>query len=110
MNWSIQYFSLSVQNEIVQLPPALQARFIHLSQRMLVYGADLGMPHTRALGDGLYELRLKGVQGIARVFYCVLIGKRIVFLHAFTKKTEKTPHKELETARRRLKELRNADS
>jgi phage-related protein len=75
---------------------------------MEVYGPDLGMPHTRAMGDGLFELRLKAAEGIARVFYCTTVGKKIVILHQFIKKTDKTPPKELTIARRRMKEIRNA--
>ena len=58
------------------------------------------------MGDGLFELRIKGQEGIARVFYCTQIGKRIIVLHSFVKKTQKTPIKELELARKRLGELR----
>lgn len=65
------------------------------------------MPHTRAMGDGLFELRVKGREGIARVFYCTMIGKRIIILHSFIKKTEKTPVKELEIARKRKLEVQN---
>jgi len=75
---------------------------------MELYGPDLGMPHTRAMGEGLFELRLKSAEGIARVFYCTIMGKRIVMLHQFIKKTDKTPPKELAIARRRLKEINNA--
>jgi phage-related protein len=75
---------------------------------MEVYGPDLGMPHTRSMGEGLFELRLKAAEGIARVFYCTMVGKKIVILHQFIKKTDKTPSKELEIARRRLKEVKNA--
>jgi phage-related protein len=75
---------------------------------MEVYGPDLGMPHTRAMGDGLFELRLKAAEGIARLFYCTMVGKKIVMLHQFIKKTNKTPLKELEIARRRMKEVKNA--
>jgi len=75
---------------------------------MELYGPDLGMPHTRAMGEGLFELRLKSAEGIARVFYCTIMGKRIVMLHQFIKKTDKTPPKELAIARRRLKEIKNA--
>ena len=70
---------------------------------MQVYGPDLGMPHTRAMGEGLYELRLKGPDGLARVFYCVLGDRRIVMLHFFVKKSAKTPSKELALARDRLR-------
>ena len=74
---------------------------------MELYGPDLGMPHTRAMGDGLFELRLKAAEGIARVFYCTVVDRRIVVLHQFVKKTNKTPKKELATAHARLKEIRN---
>jgi phage-related protein len=74
---------------------------------MEVDGPDLGMPHTRAIGQGLFELRLKAAEGIARVFYCTVIDRQIVMLHQFVKKTEKTPARELELARRRMKELKN---
>ena len=64
------------------------------------------MPHTDAFGGGLFELRIKGVEGIARVFFCMLIKKEIVMLHSFIKKTQKTPEKDLKIARARLKELK----
>ncbi len=63
------------------------------------------MPHTRAMGGGLFELRIKAAEGIARVFYCTVVDRRIVVLHQFVKKSDKTPRKELETARRRMKEI-----
>jgi phage-related protein len=59
------------------------------------------------MGGGLFELRLKAAEGIARIFYCTVVGRRIVVLHHFVKKTEKTPRKELEIARRRLKEVKH---
>jgi phage-related protein len=108
MNWTITYYSESLQNEILDLPAGVLARFLRYADRMELYGPDLGMPHTRAMGEGLFELRLKAAEGIARVFYCTIIGKRIVMLHQFIKKTDKTPPKELAIARRRLKEIKNA--
>jgi phage-related protein len=63
------------------------------------------MPHTRAMGQGLFELRLKAADGIARVFYCTVVDRQIVMLHQFVKKTERTPPKELDIARRRMKEV-----
>ena len=108
MNWTITYYSESLQNEILDLPAGFLARFLRYTDRMELYGPDLGMPHTRAMGEGLFELRLKAVEGIARVFYCTMIGRRIVMLHQFIKKTDKTPPKEISIARRRLKEIKNA--
>ena len=64
------------------------------------------MPHTRAMGEGLFEIRAKAGGGIGRAFYCTLVGKRIVVLHGFIKKTDKTPAREIKIARERLKELK----
>jgi phage-related protein len=77
---------------------------------MELYGPDLGMPHTRAMGDGLFELRLKAAEGISRVFYCTVVNRKILILHQFTKKTDKTPPREVEKARRRMKEIKNVHS
>ncbi len=93
----------------MQLPAGFVARFLRFAERMEIYGPDLGMPHTRAMGEGLFELRLKAAEGIARVFYCTLIGRRIVMLHQFVKKSEKTPRRELEIAKRRMKEVEDAE-
>ena len=57
------------------------------------------------MGGGLFELRIKAAEGIARVFYCTVVDRRIVVLHQFVKKSDKTPPKELEIARRRMKEV-----
>lgn len=107
MNWTLTFYSDRVEAEILALPAGFLARFIRYAEKMECYGPDLGMPHTRAMDDGLFELRLKAGEGIARVFYCTLVGKRIVVLHHFIKKTEKTPTRELNTARTRMKEIRN---
>lgn len=108
MSWSITYFSESVQQEILSMPAGFLARYLRYTDRMEIFGPDLGMPHTRAMREGLFELRLKAGEGIARIFYCTLIGKKIVVLHQFVKKTDKTPPRELEIARRRMKEVKNA--
>ncbi|MFZ5763254.1 MAG: type II toxin-antitoxin system RelE/ParE family toxin [Thermodesulfobacteriota bacterium] len=110
MRWAITYYSATVQEEVLALPAGLLARFLRYVERIEVYGPDLGMPHTRAMGDGLFELRLKAGEGIARVFYCTMVGRKIKILHQFIKKTDKTPPKELAVARRRLKEVKDAHS
>jgi phage-related protein len=110
MNWTIAYYSDSVQEEILAMPAGFLGRYLRYADRMEVYGPDLGMPHTRAMGDGLFKLRLKAAVGIARVLYCMIVGRKIVMLHQFIKKTDKTPPRELETARRRMKEFKNAHS
>lgn len=106
--YSISFYNKHVQHTIMNLPDNLQVRFIGLSGRMIKNGPNLGLPHTQAFGKGLFELRLKSVEGIARVFFCLLINKKIVMLHAFTKKSQKTPDKEIRIAKLRMKELANA--
>lgn len=70
------------------------------------HGPNPGEPHTRYMGGGLFEMRLKGAEGIARVFYCSIVDHRIVMLHCFVKKSQQTPRNELEVARKRLLEIK----
>jgi len=104
--YSIIYYSQDVQDDIMTLPATLQARYIGLTNRMLEFGPHLGLPHTDAFGGGLFELRLKGAEGIARVFFCTMVEQEIVMLHSFIKKTQKTPEKELKLAKQRMKEIK----
>jgi phage-related protein len=110
VDYAITYYSEAVQEEILELPDTLAARYIVLTRRMVALGPNLGEPHTKAFGNGLFELRLKGAEGIARVFFCTIVGRRIVMLHSFVKKTNKTPIRELEIAETRLKETKHANS
>ena len=88
------------------MPEGLSDRYLALTDRMEIYGANLGEPQTKAFGNGLFELRLKSAEGIARVFYCNLVGQRIVMLHCFVKKSQKTPLRELRIAETRMKETK----
>lgn len=88
----------------MNLPDTLQARYIGMTTRMIEYGPNLGLPHTDSFGGGLFELRLKGAEGIARVFFCTMVVQEIVILHSFINKTQKAPEKELKIAKTRMKE------
>lgn len=90
----------------MNLPDTLQARYIGLTSRMIEHGPNLGLPHTDSFGSGLFELRLKGIEGIARVFFCMMVEEKIVMLHSFIKKTQKIPDKELKIAKSRMKEFK----
>ena len=70
-------------------------------------GRAFARPHSRALGDGLFELRPHGRAGIGRAFYCFLLGKKVVVLHAFIKKSQQTPDNELKLTRKRLKDVKH---
>jgi phage-related protein len=85
VDYTIVYHSDVVQSEILELPDTLAARYIVLTRRMTVLGPNLGEPHTKAFGDGLFELRLKGAEGIARVFFCTLWGNGLSCRTALSK-------------------------
>lgn len=103
--WTIDYYNEDVRLEIEALPSGIRASYVRLTELLEEFGLDLRMPHSRAMGQGLFELRPRGREGIARVFYCTRVGRRIVILHSFVKKTDKTPQRELVIARARQKEV-----
>ncbi len=105
MSWIIDYYSEDVRLEIESLPAGIRASYARLTNLLEEFGLDLRMPHSRAMGGGLFELRPKGREGIARVFYCMKVGRKIVVLHSFIKKTNETPKRELDLAHRRQKEI-----
>jgi phage-related protein len=109
-NWKIVYYSDAVVQFVEDLPVSIRACYARITERMVVYGPNLGMPYTRPMGDGLFEVRAHGKEGIARVFYCTAVGRRIVMLHGFVKKTDKTPPKELKIANRRMHEVTHEDA
>jgi phage-related protein len=105
--WTIEYYNHRVQDWVCALPIGLRADYARLTSLLMEFGVDLRLPHSRAMGDGLFELRIQSKEGIGRLFYCTLVGKRIVILHGFIKKTQKTPPKELDIAKRRMKEVKS---
>ncbi|MCK5131212.1 MAG: type II toxin-antitoxin system RelE/ParE family toxin [Candidatus Sabulitectum sp.] len=77
---------------------------------LIEFGSNLGLPHTKKIEKELFELLVKGKEGIARVFFCMKIGRKIIMLHSFIKKSQKTPKKEIEIARGRKKEVLENES
>jgi phage-related protein len=105
MPWIIDYFSEEVRLEIDALPVGIRASYTRLTELLEEFGLELRMPHSRAMGGALFELRPRGREGTARVFYCMKVGRKIIMLHSFIKKTNETPKRELEIARRRQREV-----
>jgi len=105
MNYSIEFYNAAVLAEVDGWPAGINASFTRVAEQMVVSGPNLGLPYTKPFGDGLFEIRARGEEGIGRAFFCTLIDRRIVILHGFIKKTQQTPSKELKTARKRLKEV-----
>jgi phage-related protein len=105
MRWSVETFS-GVAEEMQALPAGLQGRMLRLFDLVESYGLDhLREPHVKHLDGKLWELRVKGPEGIARGIYVALIGRRVMVLHVFAKKTPKTPARALALARRRMESL-----
>jgi phage-related protein len=102
----VEILDEAVAAEIAALPADMQARFLRLADRITSVGLEnLSEPHVKHLEGKLWELRLTGRDGIARVLYITAIGRRVVVVRAFVKKTQKTPRSEIELALRRAKEI-----
>ena len=107
MKWEFIYYSERVEKDIRLMPNGLCYEFYAMKKLMEEKGPSLGMPFTKSMSDGLFEMRVRDETGIARVFYCTVTRSEIVILHSFIKKTQKTPDRELKLARKRLKEVKN---
>ncbi len=107
MAFQIEYFHERVLTEIESWPVGVLADYARLVELLAEHGPSLKLPHSRAFGDGLFELRPRGRSSIGRALYCFQVGKRVVVLHAFIKNTQRTPYRELKLARKRMKELEN---
>ena len=107
MRWTVETLNALVDAEIAALPPDMRARLSRLSSIIEQTGFG-GLPRdsVKHLEDKLWELRITGRDGIARAVYLTATGRRVVIVHAFVKKTQKTPQRELELARNRAKEVK----
>ena len=94
-----------VRDYIDGLPAREGARLSWALDLLEEAGVELGAPHVRSIGDKLWELRVTG-RLQHRVLYFAAAGRRLVLLHAFTKKTSRTPLAEIEVAKRRLADHR----
>jgi phage-related protein len=105
VNWRITFYNKKVKLQVLAFPEGILANFLHIAELIEEFGPKIGMPFTRSIKSGLFEIRAKGKEGIARALYCNLVGKELVILNAFVKKTQKTPKKELALAQKRMKEI-----
>jgi len=85
----------------------MQARFLRIVELIESVGLPaVGTPHIKHLEGKLWEMRMTGRDGIARAIYVTASGRRVIILHGFVKKTQKTPRRALATARERAKDVR----
>ncbi|NLM99356.1 MAG: type II toxin-antitoxin system RelE/ParE family toxin, partial [Campylobacteraceae bacterium] len=97
-NWKVTFYNEKVEQETLELPDTILATLLRIFSMVEEVGPNLGRPHSAPLGDGLFEFRAKGREGIARSIFCLIINKEVVILHTFIKKTNKIPKKEINIA------------
>ena len=105
--WTIEPLNARVERELLALPDDMQARFLRIAEMLVEFGPQgVGMPLVRPLGSKLWEIRISGRAGIGRAIYVAAGGQRLVVLHAFVKKTERTPRQAIEMPLKRMKEVK----
>jgi len=105
MSYAVEYFHVRVRAAVESWPVGLLPDYARMLELLREFGPELRMPHSRALGEGLFELRVRGREGIGRAFHCFLPGQRVVILHALVKSTRTTPARDLRIARSRFEEV-----
>ncbi len=107
MTWTVEFLDDATFAELEAMPADIRARFIRIAELIEGYGLEhVGEPHVKHLEGKLWEMRMKGRDGIARSLYVTAAGRRVVVLRTFAKKTQKTPRREIELALERAKELK----
>src|ERR1700733_4949829 len=106
MPWSVEFFDQKVKSSLDAFPLDVRASFQRIVELIQTHGLErVHEPYVKHLEGPLWEMRMKGRSGIARAVYVTAVGKRVVVVHVFEKKTEKTPRREILTAIKRAKEV-----
>ena len=106
MAWRVEILDHRVVKELDALAADVRQRFLRITELIERHGMGaVHEPYVKHLEGKLWEMRMKGKDGIARAIYVTAKGERVVVVHAFVKKSQKTPLGALETARRRAKEV-----
>ncbi len=110
MNWTVETLNEKVDEELDDLPPDMQARFIYIAKLLEEFGPmHVRAPHVKHIRGKLYEMRMRGKDGISRALYVTVKNQRIVVVRAFIKKTQKTPEREIKLALKRAQEVKDND-
>lgn len=105
MGWRVETLNAVVEAEIEALPDDIRARLVHIGRLIAEFGLlRVREPYVKHLGGKLWEMRASGRSGIARAVYVAAVGQRVVILHAFVKKSQKTPPRAFHLAIKRAKE------
>jgi len=105
--WSVETLNATVDAELGALPADMRARFVHICRLIEEFGLErVREPHIKHLQGRLWEMRMKGRDGISRAIYVTGSGQRVVVVRVFIKKTQRTPASEIELALRRANEVK----
>jgi|TARA_R110002096_G_scaffold148727_2_gene309775 phage-related protein len=106
MDWTVETLNATVDQELDALPADMRARFVRISELIAAVGLErVGAPHIKHLTGPIWEMRMKGKDGISRALYVTVRDKRVVVVRVFVKKTQKTPRREIDLALQRAKEV-----
>jgi phage-related protein len=106
MRWTVEFLNDDVRAELDALPEDISASFLRIAEMIQTFGLErMREPYVKHLEGPLWEMRMRGKVGIARAAYVTATGRRIVVVHVFAKKTQKTLRREIRTALRRAKEV-----
>lgn len=106
MRWTVETLNALVDGEIDRLPAGLRAKLLRLMATVENHGLEqMREPHVKQLEGKLWELRVSAQEGIARGLYVTVKGRRVVILHVFEKKSQKTPQRPIDLALARMKEV-----
>jgi phage-related protein len=106
MSWTVGFVNATAEAEVYALPADMLARFLRIGDLIRDRGlVAMREPHVKHLTGKLWEIRMKGRDGIARSIYAAASGQRVVVLRTFIKKTQTTPPREIDLALARLKEM-----
>lgn len=105
--WAIELLDNDVRDELRALPEDQQAKFTWIAGIIKEHGLEnVREPYVKHLEQGLWEIRMKGRDGISRAFYVIAQPKRVVVVRVFKKKTQKTPRREIKLALKRAEEIK----
>ena len=106
MTWSFVYVNAEAKAELDMLPPEVRASFERIVELVRAFGLErVHEPYIKHIEGRIWEMRLRGRDGIARALYVTASERRVVILRVFTKKTRRTPRREIELSRRRAEEV-----
>lgn len=106
MAWVVETLNSKVDNELEVLPTEMRARFVWISRLIETHGLpNVREPYIKHVEGGLWEIRIKGKDGISRALYVAVKPERVIVVRVFIKKTQKTPRSEIKLALKRAQEI-----